>query len=38
MSVISLKKVNKAWDYIHNKLNREERKELYERLKVEFKW
>jgi len=36
MSFISLKKVNMAWDYCHKKLNREERKELYDRLKIEF--
>ena len=38
MSFIDLKKVNKAWDYLNKKLNREERKEVYERLKIEFKW
>ena len=36
MSFIQLKKVNKAWDYVHKKLNREERRELYKRMMIEF--
>ena len=36
MSFIDLKKVNKAWDYIYKKLNREERRELFGRLQVEL--
>lgn len=36
MSFVSLKKVNKAWDYVYKKLNREERRELFNRLQVEL--